>query len=77
MRSAVHGFGWGSGTKSPQRFRPPTLVQVPAAQPKNAAPCEVRAPTRAESTRVGKAYADYPGCGTPTNLFIAGYRRHD
>ena len=25
MRSVVHGFGWGSVMRSPQRFRPPTL----------------------------------------------------
>jgi hypothetical protein len=43
MRSVAHGFGWDRSGDRPQRFRPPTLVQVPAADPKNAAPCEVRA----------------------------------
>ena len=77
MRSVVHGFGWGSVTRSPQRFRPPTLVQVPAAQPKNAAPCEVRAPCERNPPEFGKGLCGLSGCGTSTNVFIAAYRRHD
>ena len=59
MRSVVHGFGWGSVTRSPQRFRPPTLVQVPLAQPKNAAPCEVCAPCERNLPDSARVYAEY------------------
>ena len=54
MRSVVHGFGWGNGHEIAHRVLATDDVQVPAADPKNAAPCGVRAPARAESTRVGK-----------------------
>jgi hypothetical protein len=66
----------GIGRNRPQRFPPPALVRVLTAETKSVAPCEVCARTRAESTRFSKGLCALSGCGTPTNVLVAVYRRH-
>jgi len=78
MRSVVHGFGWGIGhgiahsvfghrrsCKSRLLTRR-TQRRVKCARPRERNPPEL-----------ARAYADYSGCGTPTNVLVAVYRRHD
>jgi hypothetical protein len=77
VRSVVHGFGWGIGHEIATAFSATEARASPATDPKNAAPCEVRAPPRAESTRFSKGLCALSGCGTPTNVLVAVYRRHD
>ena len=76
-RSVVRGFGRGSAPRSPTAFAATGTVRVLAAETKNTAPREVRAPTRAKYTRFGNGLCGLSGCGTSTNLFIAVYRQHD
>ena len=78
MRSVVHGFGWGIGheiahsvfghgrSRKSRRLTRRTQRRVEYARPRERNPPEL-----------ARAYAGYSGCGTPTNVLVAVYRRHD
>ena len=78
MRSVVHGFDWGIGHEiahsvfghrrscKSRRLTRRTQRRVKCARPRERNPPEL-----------ARVCADYSGCGTPTNVLVAVYRRHD
>ena len=54
-----------------------TAFSVAVERTRTQRPCEVNAPRRVESTRVGKDLRALSGCKSPTNVLVAMSRRHD
>jgi hypothetical protein len=65
-REIAHSvFGHRRSCKS-RRLTRRTQRRVKCARPRERNPLEL-----------ARVYADYSGCGTPTNVLVAVYRRHD
>ena len=73
MRSVVHGFGWGIG----HEIAHSVFGHGRSCKSRRLSSVSARARASGIHQNWQGLMRDYSGCGTPTNVLVAEYRRHD